>query len=141
MNNTYARAYTEVLEIIKHFTEEEYNKIPKEKIEYYENNKDTNYTFKINPDIDLDKQNISKKAYAILISLFRDYFATDRQKEILDNLLMQNEQKLEEEKLENFDSNGIFRKDEKKEEISLTIVKKEKWYKKILDYFKSILKR
>jgi hypothetical protein len=99
MNNTYAKAYTEVIEIINHFSEEEYKKIPKEKIEYYENNKDKNYIFKIDPNIDLDKQNISKKAYSILVSLFRDYFATDRQKQILDDLLMQNEQKLEEEKL------------------------------------------
>lgn len=145
MNSTYARAYTEVIEIINHFSEEEYNKIPKEKIEYYENNKDTNYVFKIDPNIDLDKQNISKKAYSILISLFRDYYATDRQKEILDNLLMQNEQKLEEEKLKKFNPNEIFRKDKKNEkkieEVSLIIVEKEKWYKKIFNYFKNIFKK
>ena len=145
MNNTYAKAYTEVIEIINHFSEEEYKKIPKEKIEYYENNKDKNYIFKIDPNIDLDKQNISKKAYSILVSLFRDYFATDRQKQILDDLLMQNEQKLEEEKLIKYNPNEIFRKDknskEKIEEVSLIIVEKEKWYKKILNYFKSIFKK
>ena len=145
MNNTYAKAYTEVIEIINHFSEEEYKKIPKEKIEYYENNKDKNYIFKIDPNIDLDKQNISKKAYSILVSLFRDYFATDRQKQILDDLLMQNEQKLEEEKLIKYNPNEIFRKDknskEKIEEVSLIIIEKEKWYKKISNYFKSILKK
>ena len=35
IDNKYAKAYTEVLEIIKYFPEEEYNKIPKEKIEFY----------------------------------------------------------------------------------------------------------
>ena len=35
INSTYSRAYTEVLEIIKYFPEEEYSKIPKEKIEFY----------------------------------------------------------------------------------------------------------
>ena len=29
MNNLYAKAYTEVLEIINHFSEDEYKKIPK----------------------------------------------------------------------------------------------------------------
>lgn len=134
MNNTYAKAYTEVIEIINHFSEEEYKKIPKEKIEYYENNKDKNYIFKIDPNIDLDKQNISKKAYSILVSLFRDCFATDRQKQILDDLLMQNEQKLEEEKLIKYNPNEIFRKDknskEKIEEVSLIIVKKKSGIKK-----------
>ena len=32
MTNTYAKAYTEVLEILKYFPHEEYLKIPKEKI-------------------------------------------------------------------------------------------------------------
>ena len=40
MNNTYRRAYTELLEILKYLPQEEYEKIPKEKIEFYEKNKD-----------------------------------------------------------------------------------------------------
>ena len=35
--NLYAKAYTEVLEIISYFSKEEYSKIPSEKIEFYEN--------------------------------------------------------------------------------------------------------
>ena len=145
MNNTYAKAYTEVIEIINHFSEEEYKKIPEEKIEFYKNNMDKDYVFIINPEIDLSEQNVSPEANAIIVNLFRDYFATDRQKQILDDLLMQNEQKLEEEKLIKYNPNEIFRKDknskEKIEEVSLIIVEKEKWYKKILNYFKSILKK
>ena len=40
INNTYAKAYTEVLEIIKYFPKEEYSKIPLKKIEFYKNNMD-----------------------------------------------------------------------------------------------------
>ena len=43
INTIYAKAYTEVLEIIRHFPQEEYNKIPKEKIEFYKNNMDKNH--------------------------------------------------------------------------------------------------
>lgn len=39
MNNTYSKAYTEVLEIINHFSEEEYKKIPKEKIDFLKKTK------------------------------------------------------------------------------------------------------
>ena len=35
----YANAYTEVLEILKYIPKEDYNKIPKNKIELYETNK------------------------------------------------------------------------------------------------------
>lgn len=76
VNSTYAKAYREVLEIIKHFSEEEYAKIPIEKIEFYKNNMDRNYNFTINPKIDLEKQSISKEANAIIVNLFRDYYAT-----------------------------------------------------------------
>ena len=95
MGNNYAKAYKELLDIIKHFPLEEYNRIPKEKIKFYEENMDKNYNFQINPNIELEKQNISKEASAILVTLFNDYFATDRQKEVLKNLLEQNQQKLE----------------------------------------------
>ena len=40
MTNNYAKAYTEVLEILSHFSDEEYSKIPIEKIEFYKNNMD-----------------------------------------------------------------------------------------------------
>ena len=95
MINTYAKAYTEVLEILKYFSEEEYSKIPQEKINFYKNNMDKNYNYNINPNIDLSKQYISKEANAILITLFRDYFATESQKKTLNNLLNQNQNKLE----------------------------------------------
>lgn len=90
MITAYKRAYTEVIEIIKYFPNEEYAKIPLEKINYYKENMDKDYNFKINPNIELEKQNISREANAILVTLFNDYFATDRQKEILNNLLKQN---------------------------------------------------
>ena len=49
---------------------------------------DKSYKFRINPIINLANQNISDEANAIIIILFRDYFATEEQKikikEILD---------------------------------------------------------
>ena len=80
INNKYARAYKEVLEIIKYFPEEEYNKIPKEKIEFYKENMDKDYDFTIDPLIDLSEQNISREANAIIVNFFMDYYATEEQK-------------------------------------------------------------
>ena len=143
MNNLYAKAYTEVLEIINHFSEDEYKKIPKEKIDFYEKHKDRKYDFKINPNIDLAEQNISRKANAILVSLFRDYFATAKQKEILKNLLQQNQEKLEKEKYLKFNPDNIFNKsnsniNDSKDKVALVEIKNEVWYRKILNFFKRI---
>lgn len=145
MTNTYARAYTEVLEILSHFPYDEYSKIPKEKIEFYKTNMDKNYEYKINPKIELSKQYISKETNAILISLFKDYFATDKQKSVLNNLLNQNQIKLEKEKSEKYSIDNIFKveKNDNKEEVSLIEIEieKEKWYEKILKFIRKILKK
>lgn len=143
MNNLYAKAYTEVLEIINHFSEDEYKKIPKEKIDFYEKHKDRKYDFKINPNIDLAEQNISRKANAILVSLFRDYFATAKQKEILKNLLQQNQEKLEKQKYLKYNPDNIFNKsnsniNDSKDKVALVEIKNEVWYRKILNFFKRI---
>lgn len=121
MTNTYARAYTEVLEVLRHFSKKEYYKIPKEKIDFYRENMDRDYQFKIDPNIDLAKQNISKEANAILISLFRDYFATEAQKEILKKLLNINQEKLDAERREKYNPDDIFKKNvtNKKVEVSI----------------------
>ena len=109
INNTYAKAYTEVLEILKYFPEEEYKKIPIEKINFYKSNMDKEYKFTINPEIDLANQNISKEANAIIVSLYRDYYATEEQKVKINEILDLNQKKEELEKRKKYNPDDIFR--------------------------------
>lgn len=108
VNNNYAKAYTEVLEIIKHFPKEEYQKIPNEKILFFEANMDKNYDFKIDPKIGLEKQNISEEANAIIIILFRDYYATEKQKVKLQEILEYKKKSEEKEKREKYNPDNFF---------------------------------
>lgn len=151
MISAYKKAYTEVIEIIKYFPKEEYDKIPLEKINYYKENMDKNYNFQIDPNIELEKQNISKEANAILVTLFNDYFATDRQKEVLNNLLKQNQQKLEIRKYEEYNPNNLFMQStikqqntetlqENQRETSLVEIK-ESFFTKFINFIKNIFKR
>ena len=110
MINNYARAYTEVLEILSYFSNEEYSKIPEEKIKYFKENMDKDYIYTINPEIDLSVQYISNEANAILVSLFRDYFASENQKIKLINLLNKNQEKENEAKREKYNPDNIFNK-------------------------------
>lgn len=151
MITAYKRAYTEVIEIIKYFPNEEYAKIPLEKINYYKENMDKDYNFKINPNIELEKQNISREANAILVTLFNDYFATDRQKEILNNLLKQNQQILEELKQEKYNPNNLFMQSKTQQQNTVTIKEnnsenslieiKENFFTKFINFIKNIFKR
>lgn len=151
MITAYKRAYTEVIEIIKYFPNEEYAKIPLEKINYYKENMDKDYNFQINPNIELEKQNISKEANAILVTLFNDYFATDRQKEILNNLLKQNQQKLEKQKQEKYNPSNLFMQSKTQQQNTVTLQKnnsesslveiKEKFFTNFINFIKNIFKR
>lgn len=115
MTNNYARACTEVLELLKYLSKEEYSKIPPEKINFFKKYMDTDYSFSINPNIDLSKQNLSIEANSIIVILFRDYFATDYQKIKIKEILKLNQEKLELEKKEKYNSDNIFEKKIKKE--------------------------
>lgn len=145
---TYAKAYTEVLEIIKFFPEEDKNKIPKEDIEFFEKNSDKDYYFEINPEIDLSEQNISKKANAIIILLYKKYFASEKQKQILNRILRENEQKLEQKKKEIYDVD-IFKSNNKNKDLKiddeiknnqLIVVNEKSFFRNILDRIKKLFK-
>lgn len=149
-NVEYAIAYKEVFEILKYIPNIDYNKIPKEKIELYKTLQDKNYNFKYDPSKTLDEQNVSKRAKAIIGLLFRDYWATDIQREKILAKQKYERQKIEETKARNYQYEDLFKKN--KAEIQQTEVKenveqvslveyKESVFTKVLNRIKSIFKR
>lgn len=142
VNIEYANAYSEVLEILKYVSEEEYNKIPKEVIEVYEKNANKQHKFIYNSSQALDEQEVSIITKGIIAILFRDYWATDIQREKI--IAKQNYERkiLEGEKIKRYSPNSIFKNNENEnKEVALIKIEKEKWYKKILNYFGTILKK
>ena len=77
----YANAYSEVLEILKYIPIKDYDKIPKNRINLFKTYANKDYAFCYNTTKTLDEQNVSKIAKAIIAILFRDYWATEIQKE------------------------------------------------------------
>ena len=115
-DNLYAKACTEVLEILSHFSEEDFSKIPTDKIDFFEKNKDEDYEYKIDPDIDLSKQYISDEANAIIVGLYKEYFATEHQKNVIDDILKHNQVLEDRENSVKYNPDDLFKD---KEEIKL----------------------
>ena len=115
-DSLYAKACTEVLEILSHFSEEDFSKIPTDKIEFFEKNKDEDYEYKIDPDIDLSKQYISDEANAIIVGLYKEYFATEHQKNVIDDILKHNQVLEDRENSVKYNPDDLFKD---KEEIKL----------------------
>lgn len=146
----YANAYSEVLEILKYISKEDYEKIPNSKIELFETNYNKDYIFKYNPNKTLDEQNVSKTAKAIIAILFRDYWATEIQKEKIISKQNYDRIKLEEERKSRYNSNNLFKNNEKRiimdntekeEELALIETSDIKWYKKVWRFLTKFKKK
>ena len=145
VDNKYAIAYSEILEILKHIPIEDYNKIPKTKIELFETNANNEYTFNYDPSKTLEEQNVSNITKGIIILLFRDYWATGVQRNKIIAKQNYDRMKLEEKKKEKYNPDNIFNKKQgvindiveehnvKEENMAIVKYKKQKWYQKIFD--------
>ncbi len=144
----YANAYTEVLEILKNISQEDYNKVSKEKIYLFEHNANKEYIFNYDPSKTLQEQNVSKIARTIIAILFRDYWATDEQRNKIKTFQNNKRQQIEEENRTKYNTD-IFKnktyidsesKFEQTENMQL-VQYKENIFKKILSKIKNIFSR
>ena len=140
VDNKYAAAYSEVLEILKHIPIEDYNKIPKNEIELFEAYADNDYTFNYDTSKTLEEQNVSDITKGIIILLFRDYWATEIQRNKIIAKQNYDRMKLEEEKKEKNNPDNIFSNQYKNSSIDNVENNKElvllktnniKWYKRV----------
>lgn len=151
INQNYRNAFTEVYTILDYIEEEDYIKIPQNIIDMIENNKNDDYEYEMNEDIDIFKQPMLSETKAILFNFFRDYWATSEQKEKINRMQNEEKQKLDKEKLKKYNVNDIFKSnlpnskmikvDEDKEKSkSVLVVKKESIISKVIYIIKKLLK-
>ena len=146
----YRMAYKEVIEILKHVPEEDVLKIPKEKLDFYKQNMDNNYEYKIDEEKEFENQDMLEETKAILAVIFRDYWANPYQREKILTKENQELAEIEEEKRKTYNPDDIFKnrnnyeiKDEKEEENAELInnnlpaeIKKESFFTKLLNYIR-----
>ena len=136
-------AYAEVIQVLKYLPKDDIEKIPRELIIALEENQNHNHNFQFNVNVSLKVQNFSKKAKIILAILFRDYFTTEKQKNIINNVEKYEYNKLHEGALKKYNSNELFKK-QKKENSDTTqsalpvVIKKDNFFNKILLIFQKI---
>ncbi len=115
----YANAYTEVLDILKYISKEDYEKIPKSKIKVFEENSNKNYSFTYDENKTLDEQNVSEIAKAIIAILFRDYWATKEQRYVIIKKQQEIKEQKQKELMAKFEQNkNIPEKDLKKVNVA-----------------------
>ena len=107
ITNTYTKAYVEILEIINYMGQEYKKKIPTKLLGFFEKNRDMDYEYK------LESLNSStsflKETLIILALIEQKYWATDKEREILNQALKENEKKYQEDLTKKYNPDNLFR--------------------------------
>ena len=136
-------AYAEIIEILQYMSDEDYYKIPKEELNIFFENADSEYLFKYDPDKTPEENNIMPRTKEILAYLFEKYWADESQKEIITNYFDEKEHIIKEKVKDaseifssNVDEANSDNKQVNENETGL-IVKETNIFKKILLKIKS----
>ena len=146
-----SKAYTEVYNIINCMSDEYKEKIPNKVIQTIKYKMDKNYEFNIDLDNinDLELMDDTEK---ILSVLYTDYISSEEERKIIKNkekIVYLNKENKKKEKFEsdifknNLTKSLVEDSNEKREnnkKETLINTKKEKWYKKLLNFIKRLLK-
>lgn len=149
----FAEASAEINEIFKYLPKEEVEKIPSKLREFFKEASSKDYVTNINPDLPLDEQNIKEKTKDIIALIYRNYWCSEEERKELDQKLIENDKKFEEELREKYNPDNIFKNNvtttkkeesevkEEKIEQSLMLHETEKWYQRFLDMVKKWFKK
>ena len=139
-----AKTYSEVIEVINNLKEEDYNKIPKEYIDYFNKNSEKNYKFRYDSLKSFSEQPISNEAKSILFGLFAEFVADEKQKKKINAYLHEYNIRIEQEKQKKYNYKDLFKNEQNensKENVELVPVKKERFINKIINTLKNIFKK
>ena len=145
INNIYANAYTEVLIVLNNLVKDDYNKIPKEYINYLEDNCNKNYVFKYDKSKKFIEQNLLEETKYILFGIFEKFGVTEKQKSIINKFKLDYEIKLDEKKKEKYNPDDLFKNEQKTTVVknkNLPVeIKKENFFDKLINFIKGLFSK
>lgn len=139
------QTYSEIDEFLELLDEKKRNEVPTKLREFFKKEKDNNYHKGIDPNISIKEQNLKKETLALIALLNLQYWCKDeKEKERLKQVYASNENRYQEELREKYNPNNIFKNvntEKVKEEVALVEVKEDKWYKKLFNFFRKIIRK
>lgn len=138
----YSKAYAELIQILQYISQDDFNKIPRDLVEFFEENKDVNYQYNYDFKIPFKKQPILKLTKILIANLYVKYWTTDYEKELIEKQENEYFIALEREKREKYNPEDIFKKKEddiEKEETALVVTEKKNIIMKIIEKIKEKL--
>ena len=143
--NNYKKALVEVDAVLSCLDYNEYKKIPANIIDAIENNKDEEYMYDYDEELEYEDWSLMPETKAILYNIFKKYLATEEQRKYLQQKERLENYKIESEKIKKYNSENLFKKEKEvkkveQEENNELIVKRDSSFKRILEKLKSIFR-
>lgn len=137
MKIEYRQALFEVYKILENTDEEIKNKIPEKFIKFVKENMDTNYKFELEKGKELVSQNLKSETKQIIALIYKYYICGEEErKKIVENgkIDIRKNFYIDFNKNKKSKIKNIQNRDEIENfETSLVEIKKEKWYKKLIN--------
>ena len=118
----YAKAYKEIIELLRYIPIEETRKIPQNIIDYYDNNKDGTYEFQYNPNIDFNKQKIMHLTKILIANLYKNYWCDELERIRIEK---REEREIQSEQYEEYNTDNLFKKKKEETKNEIAVIKKE----------------
>jgi hypothetical protein len=150
LTNDYRKALVEIEAVLSCLEPDTYNKIPPKVIEAIEKNKDEEYIFKYEDELEYEDWDLMLETKALLYNIFKKYLATDEEKEFFSQKEKYEIYKMEKEKVQKYQYEGLLKKNkvgrEQKEikkniDNASLISYKENVFIRIFNKIKSLFKK
>ncbi len=150
MEDVYPKAYREVYEILKNISKEDFEKIPQDIIRTIKNNMDNSYEYRLKENVVFEEQNVLQETKALLAIIYRDYWATDIERERIIAKEQYDKRIFEDELRKKYNPDNIFKKRNDFEknvqeniltETAIVEYKEKKFIQRLFDKIKNLFKR
>lgn len=136
----YSEAVVEVLGILYELEDKEFEKIPNNVIDFFEECKSNTYNPSIDYTADVGSLKLKEKTKEILAGIYLDYLCPESEKQNYIKKIRINRYNYEKELKSKYDVDNIFKNKKRdfKEEKALKVIEKESIFSKIIKKLKNI---
>ena len=112
--NIYAEAYI----LLGYLEQKDFNKIPKDIIKAIEQNRNREYAYEMDENLELNNQKMMPETKALLFNILTKYILSTDEKNIMMEKQIKNEHKIEMQKIERYNPENLFSKKDAKGNVT-----------------------
>jgi hypothetical protein len=141
ISNEFAEASAELNMLFQYVPNEYIEKIPRRLRDFFIKVESKTYQPTINPNQTLEEQNIKEKTKDLIAIIYRNYWCNEEERKELDQKIIENDKKYEEELSKKYNPDNLFNKNKNIEQEEIYSEKEVSQNIAMVEYKESIFKR